>query len=782
MFTLDSIEQSLSSGVSPNRVPDEIRNRFTLRLPGYDIIDNRIQIKISPRQIRFYYYDNDYDADKWGKGYTKDYSYVKEVGYISLTRPKDTGNDLLDFPQNIASLDVFKVKDEKKETPEFVKKLFKEMKSCNDVWSNKFFNFPLANTSGIQEGLDHESLFRIFLRYCLLCFIFEYENRGMAFGKSPIYDVVREKLRLSDVYNLLSAKLQYTLYIPKDELAYNSEEYSYKVKKYADALMSERISKVIPPNDYSSINWILQSWFYNPEEELERLLEQNRKQEKKAVELSLEDSLVLKIRNYLYKKHAVSQAMTRSVSKKLFYCGQTLMALTTIVVFCAYLPTQIIPSDYLLNKVYPIIIALSSLVYTIYLVQDDWKNRKDLLKVVLPILILIIASILSLFALIQYPWFHLFTAIVIVGLILLSGFLNNANSKERGGMVYAFFPRILVAELAAWLTIGIAEDLVKSLLWVDDLYTVLGATIFVLFLISLIVGGEVIQHSPYLGLKKVVFQRVMPIINHSLFFALFFGHFFQLLFYDNLIKTSDVLPSIVFNSYFDDANYYCQNLEDLDNTINQYNEFIHILNSKNISLHGEAEGENRTVVDDTVEYKNYLSFVQKLESDPQLSIEDKEYHNILVQQINTISKELTSIRKKTIIKDSLLLLSDSLKIRKNINFNINTIHSLPISLLNEINSVRRNIMKYNDYETLMSWTTDSTCLVNTGSEFLDSITKMAQKKHKCSRIIVPNSKSDSKSTASRIFPILLIFHTLIVLVLAFITQLIISEKSVTEPL
>ena len=91
-------------------------------------------------------------------------------------------------------------------------------------------------------------------------------------------------------------------------------------------------------------------------------------------------------------------------------------------------------------------------------------------------------------------------------------------------------------------------------------------------------------------------------------------------------------------------------------------------------------------------------------------------------------------------------------------------------------------MKYNDYETLMGWATvPPPSNIHTESAYMDTLTKVYQEKRSCCRKIYPPIISNAEK-GKRFFPTLLIFHTLIVLVLAFVTQLIISDKSVTEPL
>lgn len=120
-------------------------------------------------------------------------------------------------------------------------------------------------------------------------------------------------------------------------------------------------------------------------------------------------------------------------------------------------------------------------------------------------------------------------------------------------------------------------------------------------------------------------------------------------------------------------------------------------------------------------------------------------------------------------------MADTLR-RKYIQRNLNILNPLPFFLQNEITSVRRSTIKFNDYNILIDWTTaGKQHSANTGSDYLNRLTSEYQNKYKCSRIL-----HVTQERYIRIFPILLIFHTLIVLVIAFVTQLIFTDKTVTE--
>ena len=770
MFSFEPLDWCLYKGKRTDIITENAEQRFVMHF-GSEDLDNRFFVVLGQENIRFFYYDDSVIPE--GALNADD---IKELGCISLTSPKVIGNDILRFPQmSCGSLKNKPTIDNK------TKSAFKE----------RFYSFPFWT-------IDKDDDFKAIVKCCLLSFVFEIEDRNGKLAYSPLYDYVREKLRQSDVYKLLSAKIQYTRHIPRNGFAYNSDEYTYKAGKFADGLMDKRINKVISPRDYPSKNKKTQSWFYNPEAELEALLEQNRRQEAalpKESKIVLEDSLELKIRDFLYTKHAVSQAMTRSIGKNLFWIGQILMAIMSMVIIVAFLNESWF--DFTIKKALPALVAVFCYLYlivsTLYngnTAKVGSQKEKYIFGSLIVALLLIGLIVFCLFTLTQNKC-HLELSVTIVIIILLavfaSGLLNNSNTIGLESGIYALLPRILVAELAAWLTIGIAEDLVKSMLWVKPWWTVLIAAVVVLFLIGVIIVGEVKQHSPYLGLGSIL-KRVFPILNHSVFFALLFGLVTQIAFYSNLIKNSDVMSNVVFSSYFDDANFYCQNLTDLEQAERQYETFCRTSRLKNMSVTGRGIAKQRIQLDDTTKFESTTSIQQQFNI---ANLDKTESHDTLLQQIGAIIIELEKLHEDLRINfrllgdDTLCLMSDKNKpvhsLDACMNHNRTVLSSLPIFLQKELTSVRKNTIKFNNYDTLMNWATvDKKPFGTTGSLFLDSLSQKAAQGHKCSRIIYTMNGEEDKPKPLRIFPILLIFHTLIVLVLAFVTQLIISEKSVTQ--
>ena len=813
MFKFEPIERCLYNGVSSAMIADgSVRNEFLMRF-GDASLDDRVSVVLTDRNIQFFYYDvQEIEGKKISEEIltnARDHDYLKEIGSISLTSPKETGNDILNFPQNGFLPEHIKI-----ESIQSLNNYFRIMFTHFPFMEEKRFTFITKQLSKLKKKLNdliefrkgkgkekekkqkrkNEQDIRDFVKCCLLAFVFEFEDREEDFANSPLYDEVRTSLRKSDVYNLLSAKIRYTLYISDKGINYNREEYSYKTRKFADRLMDKNINKVIAHYNYPSGKGQPskgQSWFYNPEDELEEILKKNRRQfsgessESASGELVLEPQLEMKIQNFLYTKHAVYSAMTRNGGKAFFVVEQILMAITWICIAWACLQ----PSKYsfILDKVLPIVsktaIIVGGCVVLICEIINisrkyGWRNWPQFWL----LLFFVILAIVSYLKIPTGIYLAILT-FIILGFILFSGFFNNPLSDLHSNFLQPLFPRILVAIFAAWLGIGIAEDAVKSMLWVDNKILIL-AVVGVLLLIVFILWGEIKQHSPYLKWKTIT-CRAFSILNHSIFFAFVFGLIMQSVFYGNLVKTSDVLSSVVYNNYFDNANYYCQNLETLNESLKQF-ELVY-LTSKNvgsISIKGSmTDSTNKSTAGfqatsfyrDTLRIEDYNRYVDII--------------NKSIEEIFRINREVNNdsiflMKKDHCKSDSCYMLNWLIRgnldnNQKVISKNFEMIYSDMLSVQKEIAKVKRAISSSNNYDTLINWATvNQENRVNTGSAYLDKLTKNAQKDYKCS-LTIPVC---DKNKPARFFPILLIFHTLIVLVLAFVTQLLISDKSVTEPL
>ena len=778
MFALDSRDS----------VHDKIKNRFTLHLPGFDELDERIHVRISPRLVSFFYYDYDYDRTK-GSDYClnkendksiRDNAYELEVGSISLTRPQNTGNDLLSFPQTISELRLMKpLLGEENEQEDGKKYVRNEIVECNKIWHNRFWGFPFVDKVCLDE--ENDSLSR-FLRYCLLCFIYEFENRDTVFGESPIYNEVRENLRCSDVYNLLSAKLHYTLYLHDDDYYSNSEErYSFYARVFANCLMNRRLNKVIRPNMFIALSGNVkdldtQEWFYDPEKELDNILEKNREHCKNANAAHLDDSLVAEISSYMYSKHAVLKAMTTNVSKRLFKASQYMILALNVVL----------------------------LAFLISFTGDFWNNCFN-------------TNGVSLFI----TWTFLGLSVIAIVLALLSGiasirvpscFLKHfprtvcfstdkSTIKDRFKYgkygIDALLPRILFAEIAAWFTVGAAESLVKSMLWVRTSGISIVSS-FVIILLFVLLIYKISQYSPYQKLRDHT-VKALVILNHSVFFALILGCLMQGLFYNNMLKSSNVLSEGIYKGHFDTVADYLQRLEDLEKSIDDYRVFARDFEFGSAQLSGDNSGrtgiagnlrlfKEGDVIDSVaLIMENKISFGTTLNSSVGSNI--PKYHAAVANSIIEQAKSIKAIQFSNATKFSNCLDTLSsislLSSRDIIDKNISMINGEITVLKDEIRETKKHLMA-DDYESLIKWATRTKAPViidgcGEGLSYVNSLMLSEQQK-KCSIRLFARSRVEDNSGRWRLFPQLLLLHTLIVLILTFVTQLIISSKAVTEPI
>ena len=522
MFSFTLSEKFKAKGLPSDLISPALRNRYDA-IFSEPKLDRRIQVRLGETAIRFFIYTGELDENL-----SVEEKYV-EIASISLTDVKETDRDILFFRKQC------------------------ENNTCVDsgMWQrlesfvNQLYNgtlspaFPyIAERISIMENSekqkeenkkDGRKTYVFFMQCCFLYFVLDFENRDSDFSNSNIYDEVREKLRRSFVYRLLCAKLKYTLYLIDGKIPQSEEEYSFKVGAFADLLMDKTINKVIPSSYY-----LENKWFYNPEEELEKIIDtynafqkdQKKKKEKKEKKQDedetqtqpknnkkslLNEGLLKDIRDFFFTKHAVIAAM------KVSSWGKARQW------YIAYL----------------VIVGIFSLLATCCLlgfVGDSW---------------------------LFYIWIGIaLAAIVFLGL----GFaLGKVNSN-------ILMPRILVALSIGWLTAFISEDLIKSQLETNWLL-VLVMLISVLFIIGILLHGEAKQHSPYYfsyifelwrkfksrsGEFRFVPKRtsssikLTPILVHSYFWAITFGLLMQFVLYPGLLKNSQALPEIVFQDTFDD--------------------------------------------------------------------------------------------------------------------------------------------------------------------------------------------------------------------------------------
>lgn len=750
MFKFTLSDRFRQRGISPEAISPEMRNRFDafFNENGASILDRRVQVRLDETVIRFFFYKDNIDADVLIE------DKYQEIASISLNNVKETGYDILDFKEKIERRCPEEIVDGYKKT---IVEISNNLVGCPKKKDKEFrlFNFPFVDNWSFNENESVEKWFAFFMQCCFLYFLFEFENRESDFPNSPIYDKVRDKLRQSDVYQLLYAKVRYTIRLYEGTVLLSEEDYTFVTKNYSNRLMDNNLNKVIPSYYYSQ-----SMWFYNPEIELDLIVKRipSKCCSRKTSNAILDVELQHKIRDFFFMKQAVVSAMGKSWRKWLY-------------------------------RFYLIVIGGFSIVATRSLLHFD----EDL-----PLVNWFFDSMRS------WRWICMGAFIVIVNLIL------SITNKSLN----VIMPRVLVALSIGWLTTFISDDLIKSQLKIDVLTTRI-TFIGVLILIIMLLIGESGRYSPYY-LGRHVFQfpfwkqikypsswKFIPILVHSYFWALVFGVIMQFAFYEDLLRNSKVLPEIVYEDTFEKAVTYIMYLENYQDLLESYENYWNTIYSTSIRTIGSSIGKDFntvTLYSDPKFYHYEERFRQRIED---LVVKYNAIIKYRLEIWNGWEKSRDKVRDK--IKDS----------PKYVDFNrleYGSSHVLAVfqfkkELLGFLNSAQNNelsteernknitdqmlyleerisqteeeirntrffISKNKNWDTLISWSDYRPVnSINMPRDVQECMKFSAICEHNLCRVI----------GKKRIYPRMLVFHSLIVLIIAFVGQIVISDKSVTEP-
>lgn len=745
MFQFTLYDRFKQKGLSLDLISPEMRNRFNARFHDQSI-DNRIQVRLDARAVRFFFYDHSDTESILEDKY-------KEVASVSLTNRKETGQDVLYLKKQIETkcgvLDNIHLD---------WTKLSKDLLGNGAFWND----FPFVDEFDINGKNSDQEWFAFFVQCCFLFFVNEYENRESDFSYSPLYDEVRQKLRDSVVYQLLCAKTRLAVYLYHDEPSYSEEEYTFKTQKFVDLLMDKRINKIIPPYYYSDSLWL-----YNPEVELDLIVGRNNSARKRKGEARLNVKLQSKIRDYFFAHHAVVSAMGTPVAKALY-------------------------------SLYIIIVGAYSVWATYSLLFFDDVNNP-----------------------IANPFFD---SIILWDYLTVASLVFLAIMAVIKG-VNVFMPRVLVALGIGWLTAFISEDLVKSQLEIRPVFTIV-ACFGVLFLVTAMLFSEAKQHSPYYMLKffKLHFLRLLkfsslwkliPILVHSYFWALTIGVMMQFALYDDLLKNSNALPEIVYESAFEEAKSYviCLNnlkgaLEDCQNYMDSRSVRATVRGVTNNAGLGSfidakvvySDGEyqkmmtrrstrietikkrfqqvcqiERVTVENTIELCG-----AEIDGENPVYMEHALFGGVLLTDFNAQLEEFSidnvELEKKYVPK----------RFDDFLNQQIYLLDELISEVDYEIRNVELYISQNYNYDTLIGWSTQNNVHEVDVVDYCDYIRYgRSHQRFLCRKVEmywVDSSAYIKKNNNMHLFPRMLIFHSLIVLIIAFVGQLIISDKSVTEPL
>lgn len=769
MFTFKPYDDCDLYGRSKDRIFGDLKRvfHFSIHCEGLDELDNKIFVWIDEKGILFLRESDEISEAEKGK----------VIAAISLTNPKDTGHDLLFFGEHIKkqSLISTNIKDDKLSA--FLSRAEKIFKG-----------FPFfKDEKNIIRGKKKYNRDRVFIRLCLLEFLLAVDTHDEIFSVYPGFDELRKKLRESKVYLLLCAKLRYCMYHYNDRKALNKEEYTFVVTKYADILMESDFNKIVPPDYFDKRRFL-----YNPEYEMRQIVQRS--------DYGIIDSTVKeKIKAFFLTKHAVLEPFTSSLSNLFDESKRARWIFLRNAYICFYY----------FFMIFFVVWAL----YSFFLFDNEEPIINNFYE--------------------ACPWkWGLIIILFIVGAISL---WNNKSA--------VFHPRIIVALMMGWFTIAISEDLIKSQLYLNA-WMVLVALIIVLLIVGMMLWGEIRQHSPYYMRWPWKFRnlpKMIVVMFYSLFWNIILGIIMQGITYSPLLMTSGTIPSAVSGQFPNDVEIYKQHVSTCIKILDEYDRsmegIIHDHGEGYIYSKVEANPlDTSLTVKSTYstiikrEYnvfnvherylKNIGDWLKRAEKNMKVKFyfgkEDKgcfimpnresayRAHADSAYYVHEETMEEMKVDKRgfnnnTLIEgknpswEDLYKFLDSCKLNstkiatKDIERNLDQAREIKNKLRVELFNIDQFVTEVYNSDSLFAWVkvgkNPNTISFKTNNYYLAYLGYNAVKNQKYYReLVIPFFKIEDKILRIPIYPRMLIFHSLIVLLIAFVGQLIISDKSVTEPL
>ena len=290
----------------------------------------------------------------------------------------------------------------------------------------------------------------------------------------------------------------------------------------------------------------------------------------------------------------------------------------------------------------------------------------------------------------------------------------------------------------------------------------------------------------------------------------------QFFLYPGLLKNSQALPEIVFQDTFDDAEDYVMELSNFKSSLTSYREDLDGMFVKAGAISGIMSTLNADVVvkqmnlsysehdlnrigdrgkakvkpaqESFAALKNKLTVeIKSLDSIMEDSkfcigrVEELRFGSINYLLVDTLLAHLGR-RIDEFHKDLPPIVFD-----QKINEQLSCLDSIIFETDAEIQKTRLFISSSNKYETLIGWSTNKYKPYERPTEKENAVERSvsnmllnkAINRHPFSKRVM---FFGSEKWAVSIFPRMLILHALMVLIIAFVGQLIISDKSVTEPL
>lgn len=802
MFTFKLYDDCDVFGRSRDKIDSDLKRQFhySIHCEGLEELDNKVFVWVNENIIQFFSESNEISEAQRGR----------VISAISLTNPKDTGFDLLFFAEHIKNNSLIPTRIGKK-TKEFLQRA-----------ETIFNDFPFFNDKNRKQrkNKEYNNPDRVFMRLCLLEFLLAVDTHDEIFAVYPGFDELRKKLRESKVYLLLCSKLRYCMYHYKGRNALNPEEYTFVVSKYADLLMDSDFNKIVPPGYFDEPRFL-----YNPEFELKEIM-------KRKDSGILEDRVRQKITNFFLTKHAVIESSygnvrphRLSLSLKLLHMGLMLVIVIWSLLSLSFFDRQEdIINFFYDNKWWKLSVVLCLILEVVFAVKTSkspilhprifvalmigWFTiavSEDLIKSQLDI-----GAVMVLTALV---------AVSIIVCLMLRGEVRQHSPyyrwpwkaklfpKSTSVLVYAMFWNLLLGVIMQQVTYspllktsGAVPSVVLNQLpnEVEVYKKSLETCISMLDDYDRSMEG-IVHDNGRADFSSAVSVRIKQ--DTTLSFNAFFrngktetlgaiemhdaylrqiGQWLQMAEQNMGLKfffhndtcwiTDDALRLAFCWEQIDEKQSIIRVLENDTTTLvetTQYAACIKLCRFVNIHRLDSINGYVRREVErNLASVKDIIRVLEKATTPP---VETTHYPGWEKLCRFVDSRQLASIKKEDV--------------KMEIERNLDSVREIKNSFRVMLLETDRFMVCLSDPDTLMEWTkynnVPGNMRFNSGDYYLAFLEYEARTKHYFSRdiIVLPQVRR-----VVPVFPRMLVFHSLIVLLIAFVGQLIISDKSVTEPL
>jgi hypothetical protein len=375
-------------------------------------------------------------------------------------------------------------------------------------------------------------------------------------------------------------------------------------------------------------------------------------------------------------------------------------------------------------------------------------------------------------------WF-LITALAVftIGMIV--------HAVQQGSKLSLFLPRIIVSIATAWFVLIASEEILKNQLNLDKLIIIIGIPL-VMMLLFVFVFAEIRQHSPYYIYKKnsTLYGKTMLVIIYSFNFTVSLGIIAHPMVVDGYIKRSGVFENYIYSNDKD-------TLMMVKGEWESYRNKLLSAQSSNIvafSMIPSQELKALLYLNDTIVRHKYIADSETNDSKKNIiEVFNKTYNNkiLSLQYVDSVLSKEMKFRKFDKAKFRLLdahnlkinNYTDSIAIP--LNSNELEISDAIIFCDTVLESIGNQLINFGDVDGLIK-----------NKTFQENITKKEKlislnyplKKNSEDILRYETTFSFAPDRSFILYPLMLVFQTLIVILLAIVGQLIISDKTVTEAL